>query len=103
MHSGQVILCFLQFANSFDVKKRPAVILYEELGNYVVAGITSNTKMQGIPLKKSDGAIKDSIIKTNYIFTISKEMIVKELFALSKEKKEMLHKEMIKKIQELLV
>ncbi len=36
-----------------------------------VAGITSNPHMKGIALTTVDGAVKDSVIKTNYIFTIS--------------------------------
>ncbi len=70
-----------------EVKTRPAVVLFEELGNVVIAGITSNLKMKGIPLTKSEGAIKESVIKLNYIFTISQEMVSKVLFHLSNEKK----------------
>ena len=47
--------------------------------------------MKGIPLTKKDGAIKDSIIKTNYIFTISESMVRKKLFSLSLEKRKALH------------
>jgi mRNA interferase MazF len=101
MHSGDVILCFIQFTDKFDIKKRPAIILYEEFGNYVVAGITSNTNMQGIPLLKKEGAIKDSIIKTNYIFTISKEMIVKKLFSASQEKIKEVQENISEKLQAL--
>lgn len=54
-----------------DVKTRPAVVLFEQHRNIVIAGITSNLKMKGIPLSRSEGAIKDSVIKMNYIFTIS--------------------------------
>ena len=45
--SGQVIIARVQFADSGEVKLRPAVVLFEELGNIVVAGITSNLKMKG--------------------------------------------------------
>ena len=84
---GEVILAEIQFADSPEIKTRPAVILFEEYGNIVVAGITSNIKMDGIFLSKKEGAIKDSIIKLNYIFTISDAMIKKVLFSLSDEKK----------------
>jgi mRNA interferase MazF len=60
----------------------------------VIAGITSNLKMRGIPLTKSEGAIKDSVIKTDYIFTISAVMAFKVLFHLSKEKKELVFDEL---------
>jgi len=78
--AGDIIVASVQFTDTPEVKTRPAVVLFEELGNVVIAGITSNLKMKGIPLTKSEGAIKDSVIKLNYIFTISKMMIEKTLF-----------------------
>ena len=60
---GDVVLAQVQFMDTFEIKTRPALVLFEEFGNVVVAGITSNTKMHGIPLTKGEGAIKDSIIK----------------------------------------
>jgi mRNA interferase MazF len=91
----------VQFTDSADVKIRPALVLFEELGNVVVAGITSNLKMKGIPLPKSEGAIKDSVIKLNYIFTISEEMISKVIFHLSKEKKALIFDELNNKLSGL--
>ena len=55
--------------------------------------------MEGISLTKKDGAIKDSVIKINYIFTISNNMIKKQLFSLSKEKKDLLTSEIIKRLK----
>src|SRR4030042_800162 len=80
---------------------RPAVVLFEELGNVVIAGITSNLKMKGIPLTKSEGAIKDSMIKLNYIFTISDEMVSKVVFHLSKEKRRIIFDELNKRLDGL--
>ncbi len=85
--SGDVILATIQFTDTFKVKERPAVVLFEEFNNIIVAGVTSNLDMKGIKLTKKDGAIKDSVIKLNYIFTISKNMIGKTLFHLSSDKK----------------
>lgn len=66
MHKvGDVVLTKIQFPDTFEIKKKPALILFEEFDNIVVAGITSNTKMAGIPLTKKEGAIKDSVIKLN--------------------------------------
>lgn len=96
---GEVILARIQFTDTFETKKRPAVVLFEEYGNVVVAGITSNTSMRGLPLSKKDGAVKDSIIKLNYIFTISEEMIEKQLFTIPEEKKKLLTKELVKRIE----
>ena len=88
MHNfGEVILANIQFTDTFEVKTRPSLVLFEEGGNIVVAGITSNTTRQGIPLTKKEGAIKESVIRLNYIFTISKIMIKKNLFTLSEQKK----------------
>ena len=99
--AGDVILAQVQFTDTFEVKSRPAVVLFEELGNVVIAGITSNLSMKGIRLTKKDGALKESIIKTNYIFTISEGAIKKKLFALSKEKKSELYNDILEKISDL--
>jgi len=99
MHNfGEIILTNIQYADTSEIKKRPALVLFEEHGNAVVMGITSNQKMEGIPLSKKEGAIKNSVIKINYIFTISEKMIEKVLFSLSKEKKKAVREELIKRI-----
>ncbi|MBS3105136.1 type II toxin-antitoxin system PemK/MazF family toxin [Candidatus Woesearchaeota archaeon] len=97
-NAGDVILAQVQFTDTFEVKTRPAVVLFEEYGNIVVAGVTSNTEMEGIPLTKKEGAVKDSIIKVNYIFTISEKMVKKRLFSLSQEKKRILISEFVKRL-----
>ena len=100
MHKlGDVVLAQVQFTDTFEVKKRPSVVLFEEYGNVVVAGVTSNTEMRGIPLTKREGAVRDSIIKLNYIFTVSEKMIEKLLFRLSAEKRQLLVSELIKRLQ----
>ena len=71
LKGGEVVLTNVQFTDTFEIKLRPAVVLFEEMGNVVVAGITSNAKMAGIPLTTEEGAVKDSVIKLNYIFWIS--------------------------------
>ena len=100
-NSGEVVLANIQFTDSFEVKKRPCVVLFEELGNVIVAGITSNKDMQGISLTVKEGAIKDSVIKTNYIFTTTESFIEKKLFTLSKEKKQMLYENLVGKLAKL--
>jgi len=95
---GQVVLAEVQYTDTFEVKTRPALILFEEQGNIVVAGITSNLNMKGITLNKKDGMPKDSIIKLNYIFTISEKMVKTFLFNVSKEKKKLIKEELLKKI-----
>jgi mRNA interferase MazF len=98
---GDVILASVQFTDTAEVKVRPAVVLFEELGNVVIAGVTSNPKMKGIKLTKAEGAVKDSVIKLNYIFTIAEEMANKVLFQLSKEKKQLVFEELQKKLSGL--
>ena len=101
LEPGDVILASVQFTDTDEVKIRPAVVLFEELGNVVIAGVTSNLKMKGIPLNKSEGAVKDSVIKLNYIFTISNEMTNKVLFQLTKEKKQLIFDELCKRLSGL--
>jgi mRNA interferase MazF len=97
LKAGDVIVASVQFTDTSEVKIRPAVVLFEELGNVVIAGITSNLKMKGISFSKSEGALKDSVIKLNYIFTISDEMVSKVILHLSKEKKNLIFDELNKK------
>ncbi len=101
LRPGDVVLAQVQFTDTYEIKKRPALVLFEELDNIVVAGITSNTKMKGIPLSKEDGIKKDSVIKMNYIFTISIAMITKILFHLNTKKKQMVFNELQKRLSEL--
>ena len=96
---GDVVISKVQFTDTFEVKRRPVLVLFQEYGNIVVAVITSNPKMKGIPLTKKEGAIKNSIIKLNYIFTVSEKMIEKFLFSVSEEKKKIVKSEFLKKIK----
>ena len=98
---GDVVLAQVQFTDTFEIKKRPALVLFEELNNIVVAGITSNTKMKGIPLSKEEGAMHESVIKLNYIFTISNAMISKTLFHLNTKKKQMVFNELQRRLSGL--
>ena len=99
--AGDVVLTQIQFTDTFEIKVRPAVILFEEFDNVIVAGITSNKDMKGVPLTKKEGAIKDSVIKLNYIFTVSNAMIEKVLFSLSSEKKKSVFDELVERLNYL--
>ena len=57
--------------------------------------------MEGILLSKEKGAVKVSIIRLNYIFTISKAMILKTLFHLSSAKKQMIYQELLNQLNQL--
>ena len=95
---GHIVLTRAQFTDTFEIKLRPAVVLFEEHGNVVCAGITSNLNMKGIPLTKKEGAVKESVIKLNYLFTVSEKMVEKVLFSLSREKKSILKEEFIRRL-----
>lgn len=101
LEAGDVVLARVQFTDTFEVKTRPALVLFEELGNVVVAGITSNTAMSGIPLTRKEGAVKDSVIKLNYLFTISRAMVLKPLFKLDGEKKKTVFRELARRFDKL--
>jgi mRNA interferase MazF len=101
LNSGDVVLTNIQFVDTFEIKKRPAVVLFEEHENVIVAGITSNKEMSGIPLTKKEGAIKDSVIKLNYVFTVSKMMLDKTLFSLSAEKKKLVFDGLVTRLSNL--
>jgi mRNA interferase MazF len=100
--SGDVVLVPVQFTDVDEVKKRPGVVLFEEHDNVVIAGITSNVKMDGIPLTMKEGSIKESVMKLNYIFTVSAVMVDRVLFSLTKEKRTAIHDAIIKKISVLV-
>lgn len=95
---GDVVLANVQFTDTFEIKTRPVLILFEDFGNIVVAGITSNIEMKGISLTKKEGMIKDSIIKINYIFTISENMVKRHIFKINNSKKEIIRKQLIEKL-----
>ena len=95
---GEVVLASVEYADTFEVKKRPALVLFEEQGNIVVAGITSNLNMKGVHLLKKEGAVRNSVIKLNYIFTISEKMVEKVLFSVSKEKRDLIKREIVKRL-----
>lgn len=95
---GDVILAHVQYTDTFEIKIRPAFVLFEEEGNIVLMGITSNAKMKGISLSRKEGATKESVIKLNYIFTVSDKMVKKFLFSVSEEKKKIVREEFIKRL-----
>ena len=63
--------------------------------------ITSNPKMKGIPLTKKEGMKTNSVIKLNYIFTISEDMIKRILFSVSEEKRNLIKTELINRLSYL--
>ena len=99
--AGDVIITRMQFIDSEGSKIRPALVLFEELGNIIIAGITTNLQMKGIHISTKEGAAQDSIIKLNYIFTITNEAILKTVFHLSPEKTRIVFDELNKKLEGL--
>lgn len=94
--AGDVILARMHFIDAEGSKVRPALVLFEELGNIVIAGITTNMHMKGIRISTTEGAAQESIIKLNYIFTITETAILKTVFRLSKEKRRLVFDELVK-------
>ncbi len=103
LEPGDVVLTKVQYTDTFEIKKRPAVVLFEEMNNVVIAGVTSNLNMEGVPLTKEEGAVKESVIKLNYIFTVSNHMVEKVLFKLSEEKKRKVYEELNRKLSGLKI
>ena len=64
--AGDVVITRVQFADSEGSKIRPALVLFEELGNIVIAGITTNLQMKGIRISTNEGAAS-SIIGIAYL------------------------------------
>jgi mRNA interferase MazF len=96
--AGDVIIARMHFVDDEGSKVRPALVLFEELGNIIIAGITTNMQMKGIHISAKEGAAQDSIIKLNYIFTITNEAILKTVFHLSPEKKQLIFDELGKRL-----
>jgi hypothetical protein len=48
--SGDVVITRVQFTDSAEIKMRPAVVLFEEMGN--VVDVTSNLRMKGSSFKE---------------------------------------------------
>src|SRR3989344_5498834 len=94
---GDIIIAEVQFVDTFEIKSRPALVLFQEYGNIVAVVITSNPKMEGVPITKKEGMVADSVIKLNYIFTISEAMVKKHLFSISEEKKKRIKIELMKR------
>ena len=101
--SGDVVITRVRFADNEGSKIRPALVLFEELGNVIIAGISTNLHMKGVLITKSEGAAQDSVIKLNYIFTITNDSILKTVFTLSKEKRGIVLEELHKKLGALKV
>lgn len=101
LEPGDVILAQVQFTDTPETKIRPGLVLFEEFGNIVIAGITSNVQMKGIPLTREEGAEKDSVIKLNYIFTVSSQMVLRKLFHLNEKKRRIVYEELLKHLSGL--
>ena len=96
--SGDVFLASVQFTDTFEIKKRPVVVLFSEFDNVVVAGITSNLSMKGVLVDIVDGLKKPSVIKLNYIFTLSSSLLKKCLCSLSKLKQQEIYFALLDKL-----
>jgi len=74
---GDIVIAEVYFTDLSDVKKRPALVLFQEYDNIIVAGITNNRQMKGI----------------------SKKNIYKKVFSLSNQKKKIVKNEFCRMIK----
>jgi mRNA interferase MazF len=88
-NSGDVVVATVKLEDTKEARTRPVLVLFEEYTNVVVAGITSNPYVKGIPISKKEGALKHSTIKLNQIFTLERDTLSAPLFKLSDEKRRM--------------
>lgn len=96
--AGDIVIVRVQFTDGPESKLRPALVLFEELGNVVIAGISTNLHMNGVPLSKKEGAAQDSVIKLNYLFTVTNEAILKIAFRVNREKRELVFEELRRRL-----
>ena len=98
---GDVLLASLPYSDIVGFKFRPAVVLFEFRGNIIVAPITSNPNMVGIPVGISDGLRKESTIKFNSIFTITTKHTSGKVSSLSRVKRKLLFETLFYHMQAL--
>jgi hypothetical protein len=79
MNPGDIILATIQFTDTFEVKTRPAFVLWVDRQNITIAGLTSNTVRAGVPYTKKDGAFLDSVIRLDYVFTIDASLVQRKI------------------------
>ncbi len=108
MHKqGEIVLLPFPFSDLSDLKKRPVVIISNDKYNsssndVIVLAVTSNitVKSNGITLSQKDMGtgvlIKPSKIRTDKIFTISKQLIIKTFGKIKPEVIEKIKKDMMK-------
>lgn len=93
MRQGDLILVRFPFSNLSQFKIRPALIVsndeFNKKSDVWACAITSKNKDHCIPLKDSleEGKFeKESFAKTNAIATIEKELILKKIGKINKQK-----------------
>lgn len=93
MSSGKIVLVEFPFSDISQTKKRPALLIGDIRGeNNIYCQISTKnklTKQYQIPLNSSDckGEISfDSYIYCDMIFTLHKDLVIRELGSISAEK-----------------
>ena len=98
--AGDVVITRIRSADYEGSKIRPALVLFDEPGDIVIVGISTNLKMERIPIIMSGGTAQDNVIKPNYFFT-NGNTIIKTVFYLNKAKNYVVIKELRKKLESL--
>ena len=87
---GDIVLVKFPFTNLENFKRRPVLVISGNLFNsktsdIIVCGITSNLSHKDfyVPINNNDlldgSLIKESIVKTSHIATLSKSIVVKKV------------------------
>ena len=100
--AGDVVLVGVETLHATEIKKRPVLVLYDKDCNVIAAAVTKNKKIKGLSLSKGDGATINCKLSLQYIFTFSKNAVVKKLFSIKANKKKEIYKKVKKKLKEIL-
>lgn len=101
--SGDIVLCNCPFLDSNDYKKRPALIVYSSGNHFIMCPVTSNLNRPGVFVGVEDGLPINSVIRTDYIFTILKNTVIKKYLSLNFKKKEDICNKLTFKIKQNLL
>jgi mRNA-degrading endonuclease toxin of MazEF toxin-antitoxin module len=106
MEQGCIILVRFPFTNIIDYKIRPALVVsnaeFNKKFDFWACPITTKEFPENIEITKSiiEGELdRKSFARTSNIFTIKKELVLKAIGKLSKEKTKEIIKELIKNME----
>jgi len=101
MKKGDVVVVDFPFTDLTGSKLRPSVILLENKFDYVICFITSNLAIEEpfdivLSPKPSNGLKKQSLLKTNKIMTVDKDIVMGIIGQLTNAEINLLNNNMVK-------